>query len=89
MSDNRRLVQAFAEQFDPPLAVHPCANIDGKPVEDGFMCAFFDDDRSIGVTALAWGNGRFKAFVEITPKNPSLMVSDWAGRNFALLVGGY
>lgn len=63
---NRAILEEFAAQFDSPLKVVGTQNIDSRRVAHGHMAAYWDQDREIGITALCWGNGHFKAFLEVT-----------------------
>lgn len=61
---NHAIALAFAARFDPPLKVVHTMNINGKPVQDGYMCAKHDDATGMGCTLLVFGDGKVKAFME-------------------------
>lgn len=63
---NQAALTEFASKFDPPLKVVGTQNIDNRKVAHGFMAAYHDPEREIGITAICWGKGHFKAFLEIT-----------------------
>lgn len=65
-SKNRAIIEEFAAQFDPPLKVVATQNIDNRKVAHGHMAAYWDDAKEIGVTAICWGRGHFKAYLEVT-----------------------
>ncbi len=65
---NRALIGAFAAQFDPPLTVVPTARIDDTPVSHAYAASYFDAGRNIGITAVVFGSGAFKAYIEATPR---------------------
>lgn len=63
---NRQALEAFARFFDPPLAVAQTQAVGGQRVANGWMCALHMPDHEIGLTAVCWGKGYFKAWVEAT-----------------------
>lgn len=63
---NRQALEAFARFFDPPLAIAQTQAVGGQRVANGWMCALHLPDHEIGLTAVCWGKGYFKAWVEAT-----------------------
>lgn len=63
---NRAAIEAFAAHFDPPLDVVATERIDGKPVAAAYMCARHLPEHEVGVTAICWGKGYFRAWAETT-----------------------
>ena len=63
---NRQAIEEFANCFTPPLKVVATDSIGGARVAHGWMCAHHDPEHEIGLTAVCWGNGHFKAWVEAT-----------------------
>ncbi len=61
---NQRALEEFASHFDPPLKVTATAKIGGVPVAHGFMCAFHDAEHDVGITAVCYGKGILKAWLE-------------------------
>lgn len=61
---NRKAAEAFANQFDPPLKIVGTEKIDGSPVANGFAVNWYDQEKEIGLTAVIWGNGHMKAYLE-------------------------
>lgn len=65
---NEEIVRAFAQCFDPPLMVVHTEHINNVKVRDGWAASgerVTADGIEVGFTAVAWGNGRFKAYCEI------------------------
>lgn len=58
------MATAFANAFDPPLAVVQTARIDGAPHSDAWACSYWNPDRSAGVTAVVF-SGQIKAYLEL------------------------
>lgn len=65
-SMNRQAIEEFANYFTPPLKVVATDSIGGARVAHGWMCAFHDPEYEIGLTAVCWGSGHFKSWVEAT-----------------------
>ena len=63
MSRNREIAEAFAAQFDPPLAVVQTQRVNNVPHRDAWMCAVWDEAAGYGITAHAFG-GQLHAYVE-------------------------
>ena len=63
---NKDIAEAFAARFTPPLNVVATQRVNGMPVKNGFMCAYHDQARSIGVTFVVFGPGVVHAFLEAT-----------------------
>ncbi len=61
---NREIAESFAARFDPPLKVVQTMNIDRILVRDGWMCAYHDSTRNIGVTFVVFDSGMYKAYLE-------------------------
>lgn len=83
---NEQALRTFADEFDPPLKVVPTQNIGGQRVAFGYMAAYWDPGREVGVTALCWGRGHFKAYIEATGSSD---VAGEAGRNMSAAVADY
>lgn len=83
---NEQALRAFAERFDPPLKVVPTQNIAGQRVSYGYMAAYWNPDCEIGITALCWGRGHFKAYIEMTGAS---VVADEAGELMAETIRRY
>jgi hypothetical protein len=86
---NREKIEAFAAQFIPPLKVVATQQIDFQPVRNGFAASCWDDDRKIGVTAIAWGAKGFKAFVECVPDKQDADAPAEIGKKFAAFLKEY
>lgn len=63
---NREAIEAFAAQFTPPLKVVGTKAVGGNRVAHGWMCALHMPEHEIGLTAVCWGKGHFKAWLEAT-----------------------
>lgn len=63
---NREAIEKFASHFDPPLQVVATEAIGGARVAHGWMCAKHMPEHEIGLTAVCWGKGHFKAWLEAT-----------------------
>lgn len=60
---NREIIEAFAQEFDPPLTICMTSNINRRPVKDAWLASYWDKERRIGITAHAV-KGRLHAFLE-------------------------
>jgi hypothetical protein len=63
-SRNRRVADAFAAQFDPPLTPVKTERINGIPHRDAWLIAKFDRTKGWGITAHAYA-GQLHAFIEV------------------------
>lgn len=81
---NRAAIEAFAAHFDPPLEVVTTERIDGKPVAAAYMCARHLPEHEVGVTAICWGKGYFRAWIEATGTREG---ADLLGDAFATCLG--
>jgi hypothetical protein len=61
---NREAIERFANSFDPPLAFNKTEAIGGARVTNGWVAAYHDPDTELGVTAVAFGAGQFKCWLE-------------------------
>lgn len=73
---NKDIALAFASRFDPPLNVVATQNINGVPAKDGFMCAYHDKARKIGVTFVVFGDGHYQAYLECTGQGDATKAAD-------------
>lgn len=62
---NLDALQAFAGKFDPPLPITETRAVAGKAVTNGYMTAWHDPESGLGLTAVVWGGGRMKVWVEV------------------------
>lgn len=62
---NKEAIQAFANQFDPPLDVVQTRAVGGQAVTNGWMAARHDPETELGVTAVVWGGGHMKVWIEV------------------------
>lgn len=64
MTQNERIIRAFAAQFRPALNCIRTQRINGQKVHDGWQVARWDKARGIGVTAMVYGSQQLKAYIE-------------------------
>lgn len=64
MSINRTIAERFAAEFEPALPVVRTERINGKPVRDAWLVAYYDKDTGRGITAHAYG-GKLHAYLEV------------------------
>lgn len=57
MTPNEKAAREFAAQFTPPLDVVKSERINNVPMPDAWVCAYWDNARSVGVTVAAYGGG--------------------------------
>ena len=63
---NQNLIDEFLEGTGSDRKSVATQNIDGKPVIDGNMAAFFNQEKGIGWTAVAYNNGQFLCRIDLT-----------------------
>jgi hypothetical protein len=61
---NKAAIQVIADQFDPPRPVVATERVNEKPVVNGFTTSYWDEQKRIGMTAIASGNGTLRVFLE-------------------------
>ena len=83
MTENERIIRAFAAQFTPPLEVVETHAVDGVPAPGAWMAAYWDGERCMGVTAIA-NEGNIRAFIECTGKGE---IAEAAGKTIAMAIG--
>lgn len=83
MSENERIIRAFAAQFDPPLAVCRTERVNNLPVRDAWQAATWSTARQMGVMAVAYGNG-LHAYIEAAGDSS---VAEDAGKVMASALG--
>lgn len=81
---NRTALETFAAQFSPPLKIVGTVKIAGQPVTNGFMCATHDKATGLGITAVCYGDNRFKAYLEAA--GPAT-IAEASGRSMAEAMG--
>lgn len=69
MSDNRKILEAFAAQFSPPLNVVGTQYIDGNAVTDGWLCATHNAETRMGVSAFVHDGRIFRAYLEVIDRD--------------------
>jgi hypothetical protein len=62
---NLEAIQGFAEQFTPKLAVVPTRAVGGQAVTNGYMASLHDPELELGITAVVWGGGHAKVWMEL------------------------
>lgn len=62
---NKAAIGVFALSFDPKPNIVATLNLNGQPVQDAFMCAAHDPNTGLGMTAVVFGRGKFKAWIEL------------------------
>lgn len=62
---NREAIQAFANQFDPPLNIAATRAVGGVAVTNGWQASLHDPEIELGITAVVWGGGHFKVWMEL------------------------
>lgn len=71
---NREAIETFANQFDPPLSVVETKAVAGNAVSNGYTCSFYDPDIEVGITAVVWGGGSMKVWMESLASAPDAQV---------------
>lgn len=66
MSSNKQLIADFLTGLGSDGQPVGTMQIDERPVLDGWMSAYYDDDRGIGYTAVAYDMGRFLVRIDLT-----------------------
>lgn len=61
---NREAIERFARCFEPKLEYAQTQAIGGRAVTNGWTATYYDPDTELGVTAVAFGAGQFKCWVE-------------------------
>ena len=84
MSENRAIIHAFCAQFSPPLRYIRTERINMVPFPDAWQASYWEDRRSIGITAVAY-NGQLHAFIEKAGKGSEVAVD--AGKIIATAFG--
>jgi hypothetical protein len=64
MSLNEEIIRAFASAFNPTPPIVKTERLNGERVKDGWQTAFWDQKHSVGFTAVAYGEGHLRAWVE-------------------------
>lgn len=65
-NDERNLAaaEAFASAFEPPLSYTKTERINNVPERHAYAASGMLADGQVGVTAVIWGNGHLKAYLE-------------------------
>lgn len=63
MTENEQTIKAFCEQFTPPLKYVKTDRINNVPMPDAWMTSWWNAEKSIGITTVAYGGG-IHAFIE-------------------------
>lgn len=79
---NEIAAQAFADAFDPPLTVAHSERVNNVPTPHVYCAAGMIADGAIGVTAIVFGNGHLKAYIEFVGARD---LAEDTGRKFAKL----
>ncbi len=79
MSPNEQAAREFASQFNPPLSVCRTERINNMRVKDAWQITYWDAERCIGITAVAYGGG-LHAYLEAAGKGD---IAQGAGKAMA------
>lgn len=80
---NHDAARAFAASFTPPLSFTKTERINNVPERDAYAISGMVADGQVGITAVIWGNGHMKAFLEFVGARD---MAGEAGEKFARCV---
>lgn len=83
MTKNEQLINAFCEQFSPPLKAVRTLRVNGVAYPDAWQANWWDAGRCMGVTAVVY-EGSIHAFLEASGRAE---VAAQAGRAMAQALG--
>jgi hypothetical protein len=64
MNDNERTMQAFCNQFTPPLRYVRTQKINNIKFPNAYTASYWDSSRALGITAVCY-EGQIHAFIEV------------------------
>lgn len=82
-TENERTIAAFCAMFTPAMKYVRTERVNNLPIPDAWMTSFWDQERAVGMTVVAYGGG-LHAYLEAAGKGE---IAEGAGRVFAKALG--